>query len=82
MKTLTKHLQNGSSLSRADLPGAEHFVTQGGVATDKSITSYCVSNKLCPSAQMVMFIHDESMVAICEKGRVKFSLFQIIVSGF
>jgi hypothetical protein len=31
---------------------------------------------------MVMFIHDESMVAICEKGRVKFSLFQIIVSGF
>ena len=57
-------------------------MTQGGVATDKSIASYCVSNKLCPSAQMVMFIHDKCMVTICEKGRVRFSLFQIIVSGF
>ena len=72
---------SGSSLGRADLPGAEHFMTQGGVATDKSIASYCVSNKLCPSAQMVMYVYDVDMVTICEKGRVRFILFQIIVSG-
>lgn len=30
---------NGSSSPSADLPGAEHFLTQGGVATDKSIPS-------------------------------------------
>ena len=73
---------SGSSLGRADLPGAEHFMTQGGVATDKSIASYCVSYKLCPSAQMVMYVYDVDMVTICEKGRVRFILFQIIVSGF
>ena len=31
---------------------------------------------------MAMFVHDEIMIVICEKGRVRFILFQIIVTGF
>ena len=47
-----------------------------------SMCYYSVTNKLCPSAQTVMFINEESMVDVCEKGRDYFYLFQIIVTGF
>ena len=48
-----------------------NLVTNQSHLVRQTMFMYCysVTNKLCPSAQTVMFINEEDMVDVCEKGR-------------